>query len=208
LGGGRKRGEKQAPCSTSLHHDRPETRRFNNIIILSNYTIRFNEETNFFKAICGETLFCPFCRGTMAARDSRPRLVIREDGSRETWVVRRLLCRSCGKIHTELPDFILPYKHYEASAIQKTLDEEPDNSCPADDSTLRRWRESFANAAPLIAALLTALCMKASNEAASLFRCDTVLSNIRAEKKHWLTFVFRLLINSGHRLRTRFAFCP
>jgi hypothetical protein len=31
------------------------------------------------------------------------------------------------RIRTELPDFILPYKHYEAPAIQKTLDNESDN---------------------------------------------------------------------------------
>jgi hypothetical protein len=122
--------------------------------------------------------------------------------------VRRLRCRSCGKIHTELPDFILPYKHYEAPAIQKTLDDEPDASCAADDSTLRRWRESFAEASPLIIALLTALYMKVANNAAPLFHFGGILSNIRARQKHWLTFVFQLLINSGHRLRTRFAFCP
>jgi hypothetical protein len=158
--------------------------------------------------MCDEVLFCPFCQGSLAARDSRLRFVIREDGDRETWIVRRLRCRSCGKIHTELPAFILPYKHYEASAIQKTLDDEPDNSCAADDSTLRRWRESFAQAAPHIIALLTALFMKAAETTAPLFQFDNILLNIRAKKKHWLTFVFRQLINSGHRLRTRFAFCP
>lgn len=209
MGGERKRGEKQAPCSISLHQDRPETRRSNNIIIISNYTTLFNEDTNLFKVIRREALSCPFCRGPLAARDSRLRFVIRDDGSRESWIVRRLQCRSCGKLHTELPDFIIPYKHYEAPAIQHTLDDEPDNSCAADDSTLRRWRKSFAEASPLFIALLTALYMKAANTAAPLFQFDDILSHIRAmRQKHWLTFVFRLLINSGHRLRTRFAFCP
>jgi hypothetical protein len=57
-----------------------------------------------------------------------------------------------------------------------------DDFCAADDSTLRRWRQFFAKAAPLIAALLTALYMKAANKPASLFRCDSILSNIRAGK--------------------------
>jgi hypothetical protein len=163
---------------------------------------------NFFRVMCDEVLSCPFCQGPLTTRDSRPRFVTREDGGRETWIVRRLRCRSCGKIHTELPNFILPYKHYEALAIQKTLDDEPGNSCAADDSTLRRWRESFAQAAPHIIALLTALFMKAAEKSAPLFQFDNILLNIRGKEKHWLTFVFRLLINSGHRLRTRFAFCP
>jgi hypothetical protein len=50
--------------------------------------------------------------------------------------------------------------------------------------------------------------MKAANKAAPLFQFGNILSKLRAGQKNWLTFVFRLLINSGHRLRTRFAFCP
>jgi hypothetical protein len=144
----------------------------------------------------------------LAARDSRQRFVIRENGDRETWIVRRLQCRSCGKLHTELPDFILPFKHYEAQTIQSTLDEEPDNSCAADDSTLRCWRQSFSDVRFSIIALLTALYMKAMNKTAPLFQFENILSKLRARQKNWLAFVFRLLINSGHRLRTRFAFCP
>ncbi|MDR1979898.1 MAG: DUF6431 domain-containing protein [Synergistaceae bacterium] len=64
-----------------------------------------------------ETVSCPFCGGFLTARDSRTRFVIRKDGERETWIVRRLRCCSCGKLHTELPQFILPFKHYEALAI-------------------------------------------------------------------------------------------
>jgi hypothetical protein len=122
--------------------------------------------------------------------------------------VRRLRCRSCEKLHTELPDFILPFKHYEAQTIQSTLDEEPDNACTADDSTLRRWRQSFSEVCSSIVALLTALYMKETNTTAPMFQFDNILSKLRGGQKNWLTFVFRLLINSGHRLRTRFAFCP
>jgi hypothetical protein len=93
-------------------------------------------------------------------------------------------------------------------SIQKTLDDEPDNSCAADDSTLRRWRKYFANVTPVIIALLTALYMKTADKSVPLFQFDGILSKIRSREKQWLTFVFGLLINSGHRLHTRFAFCP
>ncbi|MDR1978390.1 MAG: DUF6431 domain-containing protein [Synergistaceae bacterium] len=48
----------------------------------------------------------------MTARGSRTRFVIREDGERETWIARRLRCCSCGKLHTELPQFIDPPSKY------------------------------------------------------------------------------------------------
>jgi hypothetical protein len=65
----------------------------------------------------------------------------------------------------------------------------------------------YAEAAHRIITLLTALYMKAADKAAPLFQYDGILLNIRVRGKHWLTFVFRPLINSRHRLRTRFAFC-
>jgi hypothetical protein len=188
--------------------DRTKTGRSITIIIIAEYTIVFNEEINVSAVLSQETVQCPLCGGCLTKRDSRPRFVIRENGERETWIVRRLQCRSCGKLHTELPDFILPFKHYEAQTIQNTLDDKADNSCAADDATLRCWRQSFSEACSSIIALLTAFYMKAENKAAPLFQFENILVKLRARQKNWLTFVFRLLINSGNRLRTRFAFCP
>lgn len=32
-------------------------------------------------------------------------------------LIRRLRCRECGMVHRELPEFIFPYKQYEAEII-------------------------------------------------------------------------------------------
>ena len=45
----------------------------------------------------------------------------REDGSTATLIIRRLRCRKCGRIHHELPDSIVPYKRYDADAIETKL---------------------------------------------------------------------------------------
>jgi len=42
-------------------------------------------------------------------------------------------------MHLEIPDFIAPHKHYSAEVIQQALSQNQ-SFCPADDSTIRRWR--------------------------------------------------------------------
>jgi hypothetical protein len=144
----------------------------------------------------------------MVVRDTRERVVIRDDGRKETYRLRRMRCPSCRKLHTELPDFILPFKRYAAQTIQETLDLRPDNCCAADDSTMRRWRKSFTRAHEAIAALLASYYMRMTGNVPALFNFENILDRIRSEQKSWLMFVMRLLINTGHRPHTRFTFCP
>jgi len=191
-----------------LHQNRTKTRRPNTIIIISNYTIEFKEDKNVGNVISAEFLPCPTCGGSMVVHDTRERGVFRYEGDKEIYRLRRLSCRVCGKLHTELPDFILPFKHYDAQTIQATLEESPDNSCAADESTMARWRRSFARAQEAIAALLVSYYMRLTENSASLFDAENIMARIKAGQKHWLSFVMRLLINSGHRPHTCFAFCP
>ena len=37
-------------------------------------------------------------------------------------MIRRFRCSGCGRYHNELPDCLLPYKHYEAEAISGVID--------------------------------------------------------------------------------------
>jgi hypothetical protein len=144
----------------------------------------------------------------MVVRDTRERGVIRYDGHKEIYRVHRMQCCGCRKLHTALPDFMLPFKHYDAQSIQATLDSKPDNCCVADDSTMRRWKRSFGIAQSTIIALLVSYYMKMASSTASLFNLENILPKIRSGQTRWLAFVIRLLINSGHRLHTCFAFCP
>lgn len=142
-------------------------------------------------------------------RDTKSRHVIRKETEETRWYsLRRLKCTICRKLHTELPDFMQPYKHYESESIQDTIDENPDNCCQADNSTLNRWKSSFGNAKAQIEALLIACWIYQSRVQYALLNSNSLLITIRNTMRGWLAFVMKMLINSGYRIHTQFAFCP
>ena len=65
----------------------------------------------------GETL-CPECRNQLSYYDTVKRTVLLKGRERRHVYIRRLRCENCGRIHRELPSFILPYKRYEAGIIR------------------------------------------------------------------------------------------
>ncbi len=60
---------------------------------------------------------CPKCKGTLKYYDSVKRLVRTKYGRKKNVLLRRLRCTKCHSIHRALPDFIFPYKQYEADII-------------------------------------------------------------------------------------------
>ena len=83
---------------------------------------------------------CPDCGQKLSGYDSRLRHVIDGSGEVRWFLLRRLRCSTCRKIHLEIPDFIQPKKHYSAQLIKEVLLNNVD-ICPADDSTIRRWKK-------------------------------------------------------------------
>lgn len=73
-------------------------------------------------------------------RDSKKRKLIMEDGSVRVFKLRRLLCQSCGMLHLEIPDCMLPNKHYASEVITDTVADRR-NDCPADNATIYRWKK-------------------------------------------------------------------
>ncbi len=65
---------------------------------------------------CG-TIKCPNCNGDLKYYDCVKRIVRTKDGQSNWIVLDRLICVECGVIHRELPDYLLPYKHYEVDII-------------------------------------------------------------------------------------------
>ncbi len=82
---------------------------------------------------------CPDCNGSMSVRDSRKRLVKDIEGNIYTFHLRRLCCNSCGHIHIELPDFIMGYKQYSKTTIEKVVSGESDTFA-GDNRTISRWK--------------------------------------------------------------------
>ena len=65
---------------------------------------------------------CPCCGEPMNFRDSRKRIRRKEGGCTEHLMVRRLQCPQCRKLHVELPDCLIPHKHYDAEVISGVIE--------------------------------------------------------------------------------------
>ncbi len=65
---------------------------------------------------CG-MIECPNCNGELRYYDSVKRIVRTKYGKSRWITIYRLACKECGIIHRELPEYLLPYKHYELDII-------------------------------------------------------------------------------------------
>ena len=61
--------------------------------------------------------YCPVCGEPLSYRDSCVRIMRLEGGMKRRFLIRRLKCSNCGKLHRELPDCLVPYKHYASEVI-------------------------------------------------------------------------------------------
>lgn len=109
------------------------------MIIATQYTIEYDEARGAYRIHNLKAPFCPDCGLLLSGYDTRRRHVIDGTGAARWFLLRRLHCPSCDKLHLELPDFMQAKKHYEAALIEDVLTGRSE-SCPADDSTIRRWK--------------------------------------------------------------------
>ena len=68
------------------------------------------------KVICSE------CGKPLKYYDSVPRLVRTKGRQTRQVKIQRFHCPHCGGIHRNLPDYIFPYKQYEAEIIRGVLE--------------------------------------------------------------------------------------
>lgn len=86
-----------------------------------------------------EQPLCPNCGGALSGYDHRRRVVLDDTGQPIVYLLYRLRCGKCRRLHLEVPAVIRSHKHYSAQLIERTINGTV-NSCPADDSTIRRWK--------------------------------------------------------------------
>jgi hypothetical protein len=109
------------------------------MIIAIRYTVDYDEARDVYKIRNMNAPVCPDCGQLLTGYDSRRRHVVESSGEVRWFRLRRLKCNYCKKLHLELPDFMVPKKHYDARVIEDVLSGQS-HSCPADDSTIRRWK--------------------------------------------------------------------
>lgn len=91
--------------------------------------------------------FCPECGGILKYHDRVKRIVRTRFGISYTIEISRKICTRCGRKHRELPNELLPYKHYEAEIINGFISgthssydiEFEDYPC---ESTIKYWIRS------------------------------------------------------------------
>lgn len=91
---------------------------------------------------------CSKCGGELKYYNSVKRIV-RTKGRKTWWVkIRRLRCLGCGMIHRELPEYLMPYKQYEAEVIRGVLEKiiTPDTLGYEDypcEQTMIKWAQEL-----------------------------------------------------------------
>jgi len=82
---------------------------------------------------------CPKCQDEMKIRDTKRRYIRFGNGERYPFNLRRYYCSICHQLHTEIPDLVQPYKHYDSQTIEKVKSGDS-SDFGGDDSTIRKWR--------------------------------------------------------------------
>ena len=80
----------------------------------------------------------------------RLRRSIDSSGVSRQYELQRLRCDRCRSVHLELPDFMISGKYYDRDTIQNAVAGGGD--CPAEDSTIRRWKKERRTLQPVLPA--------------------------------------------------------
>ena len=145
------------------------------------------------------------------------------NGEKKTFSIRRLRCEHCKCLHNELPDILVPNKHYAAEIIENVVD---DVSTPNDlstenypcERTMQRWKDWIHKNKQQIDGYLKSIGSRVSASGYELLKTgESLLQKLRDDGAGWLAIVTRVIYNTGGRLLTRLppgaaapalSFCP
>lgn len=176
--------------------------------IISNHTILGYSEKGEIIIDCYETCLCPECqKGILKYRCRTPRHIRKEDsGAKEWYLIPVAKCdnQSCGRRCRLLPDFMVPFKHYEQEAILDVLDEviteEDSVDCPS-AQTMRRWIAWLAANLERIEGVFRSIgCNVLEFSEDLLFSKVSLLEHLRQKSDQWLRTTVRFIYNSGYQL--------
>jgi hypothetical protein len=114
------------------------------VIISHRYIVEEVDDAAAIRVRSLDAPLCPDCRSLCSGYDARSRRVVGDDGRVTVYRLRRVRCPACEMLHIELPDFMRPLKRYAASVIDDVLGG-GGACCPADERTMRRWRQKITH---------------------------------------------------------------
>lgn len=171
------------------------------MLITHNYELIYNEAKGMYYLSINEKLYCPFCGKELIYRDSRGRIWCHCNGPADKIMIHRMFCDTCNKLHTVLPDVLVPHKHYGASEIETVL-ESKERSDEVSDSTVARWRQWLRGNETQIEGVLQSLKLEAEDKLPELRSKENLFAQLKTIAQNWLSVVSRLVINGG------FCFLP
>lgn len=151
----------------------------------------------------GKTPGCPLCGSELKYRDSRIRICRQEGGQSEYLLIRRLRCSECHSYHNELPDVVVPHKHYASEVVCGVIDgivseydtDSEDFPCA---STMQRWLRWFLmNRSNMEGFLRNTGYSTPGLGEGILFSDLSLLEAIRNKYQNWLERILRIIYNSG-----------
>lgn len=86
---------------------------------------------------------CPHCDETLLPWRWCRRICHRSDGGTDYLWTQVLWCDTCQRSHRQLPDCLVPFKHYDADSIEAGLQDGTTAAVAADESTIYRWQHWF-----------------------------------------------------------------
>lgn len=112
-------------------------------------------------------------------------------------------CPHCGRIHRELPDCIVPYKHYTSEIISGVLDgvvsqdDEDSEDCPCHE-TMERWKCWYEKNKGNVEGYLRQIGHIVLGYGEELLITpDSLLGQLRKQSTSWLEIIIRTIYNSG-----------
>ena len=162
-----------------------------------------------FFVISEEDTVCPACGSPLCKRDSKRRIHKVAGGRKQWYIINRLKCTNekCRKLHSELPDCIVPYKHYDAELIEDVVDEvmSPDDLETEDypcEGTMKHWKWWMThNKANINGQMKSMLHHLLDLDTEFLKSSDSLLEGLREKvSPGWLSVVTRFIYNSGGRI--------
>lgn len=175
------------------------------MIIVSDGTLSYNEEKQKYIYIypVDVTYYCPDCGEELVHRDYKDRIMRNEGFFRKFVIIERLKCKPCDRLHTALPDFLVPYKHYIAEVISGVLDkvvtsEDLDGEDSPCERTMRRWILWFRKNQARIEGYMKSLGYRLLELSEDFLSSEiSLVTSLRELSGFWLEKILRTIYNSG-----------
>lgn len=162
-----------------------------------------------FFVISEEDAICPECGSPLCRRDRKLR-VHKETGGRKSWfAINRLGCSNeqCGRLHNELPDCMIPYKHYGTGIIEDVVDEvvgpdDPETEDYPCEATMKHWKWWLSRNEANINGQMRSMAQRLLDlDIEFLKSSESLLEELRRRiSPGWLSVVARFIYNSGGRI--------